>query len=173
MKSLVRPALPAGKHDRRPGRPAGRGTVLTPVTTYEPLQDLWLVRIAHIVEPIDGFFQDAQMTRTTDVFLSGRQVEVLASTRRFISQDSKELPMAQALINARTGNITDWGRFEQACVALTNLVREVGDDGTPEQQEEILRSYQNLLTWREALRTKVEAADAALDIAQVAVRSAF
>lgn len=173
MKTLVRPALPPGKHDHRPGRPAGRGTVLTPVVTFDLPLKIKRVRLAHLVEPVQGLYMGEAMIRTTDVFLSGRQVEVLASTSHLISQDSKELPMAQALINARTGNITDWGRFEQACVALTNLVREIGDDGTPEQQEEILRSYQNLLTWREALRTKVEAADAALDIAQVAVRSAF
>lgn len=166
-------ALDAKTRSRRKP-PTGKGSLLTSMLMAHPERGVWTVRIARLIEERGSHFGEP-MFLEVQVFLTGEVLRSTYTARQYLSTQEEIMSVPQALGVARTGKITDWGRFEQACIALAQSAETIAkdDNATAEQQEELLQGYQGLIAWREELRKMTENADAALDLANSKVRSAF
>jgi hypothetical protein len=146
--------------------PPKKGTLSDPVVSIgvDGVQRVRLLR--RVTEDEKVSVGGKPITQLFEVYLDGTALLRSYATERII-KDEKEIIMAgQAIAAARTKDVIDYGRFQQACLALNKLADEVGTDATEEQQQSILRSYQGLLAWREDVQAKIDSIDAALEIAR-------
>lgn len=177
-------AVPTGRHsDRRRGRGSGSnlrftvprpGTNDTPVNVRHPETDALMVRLRREVTHTKGLYQGSQIVMVRDVHLDGtlRVNAYTADRKHHIQSDEDLMPSEQTIRAARTKDTIDFGRFQQACVALLAQVdeaRKYPDD--EDRQEAVFRSYQGIIAWREALRQQVSDVDSAIDVVAAKIRA--
>lgn len=131
---------------------------------------VWAVRLSRVVVEGDGNYMGKPLTHVHETYLDGRWVKDTYGDGR-ITKHEEDTDMA-AVSAAQTKDVIDYGRFNQACLALVRAVDAAGPDPSDEQTESILMSYQRLLKWRADLATKVLEMDGALDVAAAKVRQA-
>lgn len=145
-----------------------------PVVVRDEPADLTLVRIRRSVTKSGALYMGSQLVTVTDVYLDGTvTTKTYTEDRKHHTEDKRETMPAESTIRAaRTKDTIDFGRFEQACVALMTQVDQVkarGQEDDPSQEEAIWRGYQGLLAWREELARQVLAVDASIDVVRAKI----
>jgi hypothetical protein len=70
---------------------------------------------------------------------------------------------------AETKHVMDLARLEQACAAFFQACDAAGTDPSEEEQESLLRSFQDILAWRSELESARRKVDGAIDLATAKV----
>lgn len=167
----MKSAVVRGVEPRKP-RARTQHRVDAPVLVVE--DGVTKVRILDENRTLTGSYRGGGLTKEHSVTLGGRVIERIVDTKGNTVEGGETMaPARQAIAAARTRDTIDFGRFMDAVGAFCAMVEKAGAEPSPEQQEEILRSYQGLLAWHEALMAAVTRADGALEIATRKVRSAF
>lgn len=168
MRTAVRPA-------REPARPRARRSrrLMSPVLVVEG--GVVKVRLVEHTRVLDGTYMGGSLCKVHRVTLGGEVTDQLVDhTGRIIEGEATAVTEPRvAIASARTKDTIDFGRFREAVTAFLTMVDRAGQEASQAQQEEILRSYQGLLAWQEALAEAVLEADAAMEVATLKVRSAF
>jgi hypothetical protein len=148
----------------------------TPVVEHDFLRDLILVRIRRDVHKTKAaFYMGSPLVMVEDIYLDGTHVrQSYTEDRKHQIEDERKIMSAENTIRAaRTKDTIDFGRFEQACVALMTQIDQVkaakgsNDDA---QEEIIFRGYQGILAWRAELERQVSAVDGAIDVVAAKLR---
>jgi hypothetical protein len=143
-----------------------------PVVVRDEPRDLTLVRIRRSVTKSGALYLGSQIVTVEDVYLDGTwTTKSYTEDRKHQIEDRRETMPAESTIRAaRTKDTIDFGRFEQACVALMTQVDQVkAKEGDDVQEEAVWRGYQGLLAWREELARQVLAVDASIDVVRAKI----
>ena len=77
------------------------------------------------------------------------------------------------LASLETEHAMDLARLDQACAAFFQACDAAGTDPSEEEQESLLRSFQEILAWRSEIDSAVRSVDGAIDLAAAKVNAAL
>lgn len=150
------------------------GVIDTPVLVVDHERDCTFVRILQVVTKTKILYMGSQIVTVEEWYLDGTHtVESYTADRKHNVESTREIMPAEHTIRAaRTKDTIDFGRFQEASVALIGQVEAAQKDpGNDYLEETVFRSYQGILEWREALRRQVDDVDATIDVVAAKVRS--
>ncbi len=76
-----------------------------------------------------------------------------------------------AVAAAEKKHAMDLARLDEACAAFFRACDAAGTDPSEEQQESLLRSFQEILAWRSEIDSAVRSVDGAIDLAAAKVNA--
>ncbi len=74
-----------------------------------------------------------------------------------------------AVAAAEKKHAMDLARLDEACAAFFQACDAAGTDPSEEEQESLLRSFQEILAWRSEIDSAVRKVDGAIDLAAAKV----
>ncbi len=77
------------------------------------------------------------------------------------------------LASLETEHAMDLARLDQTCAAFFQACDAAGTDPSEEEQESLLRSFQEILAWRSEIHSAVRSVDGAIDLAAAKVNAAL
>lgn len=151
--------------------PVGRND--TPVIVIDHQRDLELVRLSQIVTKNGMAYMGSDLVKVVEIYLDGTFItKGYTVDRKHQTEDKREImPTDSTIRAARTKDVIDIGRFEQAAVALMTQVdaaKAAPEDR--EREEAVFRSYQGILEWRSALQKQIEGVDSTIDVVAAKIR---
>lgn len=146
------------------------GVLDEPVVIQDFMRDLMFVRLRRKVTDSAGEFMGVKLIIIEEWYLDGTYMKraVTEDGKNEIVNDREIMATDRMLRAARTKDVIDFGRFQEAAIALMATADDAKDD--PTQEEVVMRGYQGMLAWREQLRQEVLAVDATLDLVAAKVR---
>lgn len=131
-----------------------------------PITGLRKVRMSAQLKVQSGNLNGVPAFKDRRFYLDGTEARTLTTRQDVPGQGEvvekrTESIMAWEAVPARTNDVLDFGRLEQAAKALTGQMMEFGPDNppSPEQVVAFAQSWQHLQTWRKEAEARFTAAD--------------